>query len=113
VTGSRGTIARVTTAAEIVATSYPPGKPGVFSTEYQDAQNLGSGRYDLFIQVEDISRPVPAWSHVGHANDVTAMGGDLVCAWPARAESKSIDRPTVGLSMLDRQSVLRIPYPAA
>jgi len=61
------------TAAEIVATNYLPGKAGVFSTAYQDAQGLGGGRYELFIQVADIGGPVPAWSHVGTANRVRAL----------------------------------------
>ena len=60
------------TAAEIAATNYLPGKPGVFSTAYQDV-GLGDGRYELFIQVEDISGAAPGWSHVGHANRVRAM----------------------------------------
>jgi hypothetical protein len=60
------------TAAEIAAMNYLPGKPGVFSVPYQDV-GLGDGRYELFIQVEDISGASPAWSHVGHANWVRAM----------------------------------------
>jgi hypothetical protein len=61
------------TAAEIVGTKYLPGRPGVFSTAYQDASGLGDGRYELYIQVEDISHPPPAWSHVGTAPRVRAL----------------------------------------
>jgi len=61
------------TAAGIAATNYLPGKAGLFSTAYQDAPGLGDGRYELYIQVEDISGAAPGWSHVGHANAVRAM----------------------------------------
>jgi hypothetical protein len=69
------------TAAEIAATNYLPGKPGVFSVAYQDV-GLGDGRYELFIQVEAVNGAASGWSHIGHANQVRAMAtwGPLLLA---------------------------------
>ncbi|MGY1809082.1 hypothetical protein ACI8AF_17060 [Blastococcus sp. SYSU D00669] len=60
------------TAAEIAATDYGFGRPGIFSHAYKDAPGL-DGWYEVYFQVEDLSVPVPAWQHIGSAFDVRAM----------------------------------------
>jgi hypothetical protein len=88
------------TAAEIAATDYNFGRPGIFAHGYKDAAGLGGGWYEVYFQVEDLSAPLPAWKHVGSAFDVRAMapwGSSLLAATgDARLWSRStseVDEP--------------------